>query len=47
MCDLTASEYTVRFEHIEGAGLQIDAIPMRLENGADLATWGGVKSLYE
>jgi hypothetical protein len=46
MCELAEIPYTVRFEHVAGADLQIDAIGMRLEQGTVLATWGEVKFVY-
>jgi hypothetical protein len=47
MCELAEIPYTVRFEHVAGAELQIDAIGMRLEQGTVLTTWGEVKYFYQ
>jgi len=47
MCQLEASAYTVRLEHIAGADLQIDAMGVHLESGTGAATWGGVKFVYQ
>jgi hypothetical protein len=44
---LEATAYTVRLEHIAGADLQIDAIGVYPEPGTGLATWGGIKAVYQ